>query len=119
MATKKIASGTGKTHAASVHIGLNAVSASHYGGWSGELAACEFDSNDMAAIAKSRGMKSTVDHQESHASQFARRDPCRRQGPEIGRSLLFDVLRPRRTGARRQRRRARQARRDLVSVRRP
>ncbi len=60
MPTKKTASGTGKVHAASVHIGLNAVSASHYGGWSGELAACEFDANDMAAIAKSRGIKSTV-----------------------------------------------------------
>jgi len=58
MATRKTASG--KAHAASVHIGLNAVSAAHYGGWSGELAACEFDANDMAAIAKSRGMKSTV-----------------------------------------------------------
>lgn len=44
----------------SLHIGLNAVSPAAYGGWSGELAACEFDAKDMAAIAKSRGMKSTV-----------------------------------------------------------
>ena len=46
--------------AMSLHIGLNSVSAAHYEGWSGELSACEFDANDMAAIAKSRGMKSTV-----------------------------------------------------------
>ena len=32
----------------SVHIGLNAVSAAHYEGWSGELTACEFDARDMA-----------------------------------------------------------------------
>ncbi len=49
-----------KAKAISVHIGLNAVSPTEYGGWSGELNACEFDAKDMAAIAKSRGMKSTV-----------------------------------------------------------
>jgi len=49
-----------KPKALSLHIGLNAVSPAAYGGWSGELAACEFDAKDMAAIAKSQGMKSTV-----------------------------------------------------------
>jgi hypothetical protein len=49
-----------KSRGVSVHIGLNAVSAGHYEGWSGELAACEFDANDMAAIARASGMKSTV-----------------------------------------------------------
>jgi metacaspase-1 len=49
-----------KRQARSLHIGLNAVSPSHYGGWSGDLAACEFDANDMAAIAKAQGMKPTV-----------------------------------------------------------
>ena len=37
----------------SLHIGLNAVSPAAYGGWSGELAACEFDAKNMAAIATS------------------------------------------------------------------
>ena len=46
--------------AISIHIGLNSVSAAAYGGWDGPLAACEFDANDMAAIAKSKGMRSTV-----------------------------------------------------------
>ncbi len=46
--------------AISLHIGLNGVSAAAYSGWDGPLAACEFDAHDMAAIAKSKGMKSTV-----------------------------------------------------------
>jgi len=44
--------------ALSLHIGLNEVDPGHYSGWSGELAACEFDSEDMQAIADSRGFKS-------------------------------------------------------------
>jgi hypothetical protein len=44
----------------SLHLGLNAVSAAAYAGWDGPLAACEFDANDMAAIARSKGMKATV-----------------------------------------------------------
>jgi hypothetical protein len=46
--------------AISLHIGLNAVDPKAYGGWSGPLAACEFDANDMAAVANSKGMKATV-----------------------------------------------------------
>ncbi|HSB71318.1 MAG TPA: caspase family protein [Candidatus Methylomirabilis sp.] len=36
-----------------VTIGLNAVDPKHYGGWAGELNACEADAEDMAAIARS------------------------------------------------------------------
>ena len=50
----------GKAKAVSLHVGLNGVSAGAYSGWDGPLAACEFDANDMAAIAKSKGMQSTV-----------------------------------------------------------
>ena len=46
--------------AISLHIGLNGVSPSAYGGWDGPLAACEFDANDMAAIAKSKRMAPTL-----------------------------------------------------------
>jgi hypothetical protein len=46
--------------AQSIHIGLNAVDARHYGGWSGDLSACEFDAKDMAALAKAAGMTPTV-----------------------------------------------------------
>src|SRR4051795_7696417 len=38
----------------SLHIGLNSVDASHYAGWDGQLVACEFDANDMEALAESQ-----------------------------------------------------------------
>jgi hypothetical protein len=49
-----------KVKAQSIHIGLNGVDPKHYGGWSGELCACEFDANDMAALAKAAGMTTTL-----------------------------------------------------------
>jgi metacaspase-1 len=57
----KTSSKAASNHTAlSLHLGLNSVSPAEYGGWSGELNACEFDANDMAAVAKAAGMKSTV-----------------------------------------------------------
>jgi len=38
-------------------IGLNSVDPKHYGGWSGELNACEADADDMANIAKSKNFR--------------------------------------------------------------
>lgn len=49
-----------KPRALSLHLGLNAVSGAAYEGWTGPLSACEFDANDMAALAKGQGMKPTV-----------------------------------------------------------
>jgi hypothetical protein len=49
-----------KAKALSLHLGLNSVSADAYGGWDGPLSACEFDATDMAAIAKTKDMKTTV-----------------------------------------------------------
>lgn len=49
-----------KPQGLSLHIGLNSVSGAAYSGWTGPLAACEFDANDMAAIAKAKGLKATV-----------------------------------------------------------
>mgnify|MGYP001764075463 CR=1 FL=1 len=49
-----------KPRGLSLHIGLNSVSPAHYGGWTGDLSACEFDAKDMAALASGRGMKATV-----------------------------------------------------------
>lgn len=60
MAIKPVAVVTPRPKALSLHIGLNAVSAAAYAGWDGPLAACEFDANDMAAIAASRNMKASV-----------------------------------------------------------
>jgi hypothetical protein len=44
----------------SLHLGLNFVDPRHYGGWDGELAACEFDANDMADIARGQGYAETT-----------------------------------------------------------
>jgi hypothetical protein len=44
----------------SLHVGLDAVDPNHYAGWSGPLFACEYDANDMAAIAASRAMMSSM-----------------------------------------------------------
>lgn len=60
MVTKATASDSKRPQAHSLHIGLNEVSAAHYAGWTGPLAACEFDAHDMAALARSQGMKSTL-----------------------------------------------------------
>ena len=60
MAAKSSSAAPRKAQALSLHIGLNSVSAAAYAGWEGPLAACEFDANDMAAIAKARGMKPSV-----------------------------------------------------------
>ncbi len=49
-----------KPKALSLHIGINSVNPADYAGWDGPLAAWEFDAEDMAALAKSRGMKPTV-----------------------------------------------------------
>jgi hypothetical protein len=44
----------------SINIGLNQVDPAHYDGWSGELAACEFDARDLQAIAQQKGFISTL-----------------------------------------------------------
>src|SRR3954467_2544413 len=44
----------------SIHIGLNSVDPAQYHGWSGDLMACEFDAEDMAVIAESRGFAPTT-----------------------------------------------------------
>ena len=44
----------------SLHVGLNTVDPAHYDGWDGALAACEFDANDMKALAESRGFESSI-----------------------------------------------------------
>lgn len=51
---------TAMPKAQSLHLGLNRVDTAAYDGWDGPLAACEFDANDMAAIARSKGMRPTV-----------------------------------------------------------
>ncbi len=49
-----------KPHGLSLHIGINEVSADAYAGWTGPLAACEFDAHDMTALAQARGFEATT-----------------------------------------------------------
>jgi len=42
-----------------LHIGLNSVDAAAYDGWSGDLAACELDAQDMEQISAAAGMTSS------------------------------------------------------------
>ena len=44
----------------SLHLGLNAVDPHAYSGWSGKLSACEFDAQDMRALAKKQGFTATA-----------------------------------------------------------
>jgi hypothetical protein len=41
----------------SLHIGLNSVDPDAYGGWSGDLVACEFDADDLRAICTEQGLQ--------------------------------------------------------------
>lgn len=44
----------------SVHVGLNGVDPAHYAGWAGPLTACEFDAEDMKALAEKQGFSASL-----------------------------------------------------------
>jgi hypothetical protein len=44
----------------SINIGINEVDPNHYGGWSGQLRACEADARDMTQIATARDFEATT-----------------------------------------------------------
>lgn len=52
----------------SIHIGLNEVDPTHYGGWRGALAACEHDAHAMAALAESQGIATRISLLTRHAT---------------------------------------------------
>jgi hypothetical protein len=58
--SRKIGKKPARPNALSLHIGLNSVDPGQYEGWSGPLAACEFDANDMRDLAQARGIKASV-----------------------------------------------------------
>ncbi len=60
MASKASVTKAAKPKGLSLHIGINEVHAADYAGWTGPLAACEYDAHDMAAIAQAQGIKSTL-----------------------------------------------------------
>jgi hypothetical protein len=57
---KRPAAKAGKPRGLSLHIGINEVSADAYAGWTGPLAACEFDAHDMTALAQAQGFEATT-----------------------------------------------------------
>jgi hypothetical protein len=74
----------------SIHIGLNSVDPDAYGGWAGELNACEFDADDMRAIAEDAGFTSTTLLTQDGTSQ-AVLEALRRSAAELesGDTLLL------------------------------
>ena len=84
----------------SINIGLNFVDPNHYMGWDGELAACEFDANDMSALAKDKGFNTqTILTKDATRSQRHNRHHRGRAEAQIRRHLVFDVFRPWRASA--------------------
>jgi hypothetical protein len=79
-----------KPKSISLHIGLNSVDPGEYGGWSGDLCACEFDARDMEAIAKSRKMSRTLLLTKS-ASRSKVLDAIRAAAKALGKGDLFLV----------------------------
>jgi metacaspase-1 len=59
-AAKRPAGKVRKPRGLSLHIGINEVSADAYAGWTGPLAACEFDAHDMTALAQARGFEAST-----------------------------------------------------------
>ena len=75
----------------SLHIGINEVSVAHYAGWTGPLAACEFDANDMAAIA--HAAEAIARRNLEHVRETVRQTPGFRipVEPQYGFSMVIDV----------------------------
>lgn len=79
-----------KPAAMSVHIGVNQLDKKHYAGWDGKLVSCGFDAADMAAIAKSRGIKhhTLATREATRANVLAAIRAAARQTPSGGSFLL-------------------------------
>ncbi len=71
--SKQSAINASKARGLSLHIGINEVSANAYAGWTGPLAACEFDAHDMSALARACGFEPTtlITRQATRAATLA------------------------------------------------
>jgi hypothetical protein len=76
--------GTAEPKGISLHIGLNRVDPVRYGGWKGELVACENDACDMETIARRQGF---VTH-----SLLTKAGECRAPRPRIGTHALVILI---------------------------
>ena len=86
---------------ASLHIGLNAVDPKQYSGWDGQLTACEFDANDMQALAKSPGIHQSnqTPNEKGDSQSGPGRHQIRRVETERERHFLSYLFGARRPGA--------------------
>src|ERR1043166_4020701 len=85
---------------ASLHIGLNAVDPKEYSGWDGELTACEFDANDMQALAKAQGFTKVTNRLTKRATRSrVLADIKAAAETEPKRHLFSHLFGPRRPGA--------------------
>src|SRR5688572_28703960 len=74
----------------SLHIGINAVDPSHYGGWSGPLVACETDCDDMEALARERGF-TTVSMKTGTATRKAVMSAIRDTAKQLSKGDTFFI----------------------------
>jgi hypothetical protein len=74
--------------AISLHLGLNSVDPQLYGGWAGELTACEFDAEDMFAIATGNGFSASK-LLTTEATSTALLDALRNASDELGAGDIF------------------------------
>lgn len=79
----------GKRKGMSLHIGLNAVDATHYAGWDGKLHACENDAADMEAIARSMGFVDVDSLLTRQATRQAVLNACQHAAGELVAGDLF------------------------------
>ena len=86
---------------ASLHIGLNAVDPKEYSGWDGQLTACEFDANDMQALAKAQGFTKVTKRLTKRATRnrILADIKAAASKTETERHLLSHLFRARRPGS--------------------
>ncbi|MDP9696705.1 UNVERIFIED_ORG: hypothetical protein J2X79_004288 [Arthrobacter globiformis] len=67
------------TRAVSIHAGLNSVDPQQYSGWTGELNACEFDAEDMLALAAGNSVFGQRTAHQGHVLSGGRSRPANRE----------------------------------------
>ncbi|HEX8628190.1 MAG TPA: peptidoglycan-binding protein [Catenuloplanes sp.] len=73
----------------SIHVGLNHVDPTAYGGWDGELAGCVNDATDMCALAVSQGYRPTMLLDEQATSTTVLAELRRAAGELSGGDILL------------------------------
>lgn len=66
-----------------INIGLNSVDPAHYGGWDGQLNACEADAEDMRTVAAAQGFETNMFLLTKEATAAAVTDAIARSADEL------------------------------------